>query len=79
MPWRCGLLWVLLGSSLLSGAAGGCTAGNMLWPKPEAGAFPPWSEQLSSGLRQEAASARPSGFFTDPRSQQIEKNLGGGF
>ena len=41
--------------------------------------FPTWSESLGAGARGADPAAKPSGFFTDRRSEQIERNLGGGF
>jgi hypothetical protein len=40
--------------------------------------FPGW-EESGNGIRAKNADAKPSGFFTDRRSEQIEKNLGGNF
>lgn len=41
--------------------------------------FPQWSDTLGSGVRGSTPAARPSGYFTDRRSEQIETSLGGGF
>lgn len=41
--------------------------------------FPAWSESIGAGARGHDPAAKPSGFFTDRRSEQIERNLGGGF
>jgi hypothetical protein len=41
--------------------------------------FPEWSDNLGSSVRAADSKAKPSGFFTDRRSEQIEQNLGGGF
>jgi hypothetical protein len=41
--------------------------------------FPAWSDSIGAGARGNASEAKPSGFFTDSRSEQIERNLGGGF
>jgi hypothetical protein len=41
--------------------------------------FPKWSQSLGGGVRGADSAAQPSGFFTDARSDQIERNLGGGF
>jgi hypothetical protein len=42
--------------------------------------FQTWNDSLGGGsMRGPTESAEPSGFFTDKRSDQIEKNLGGGF
>jgi len=40
--------------------------------------FAGWDES-GSGVRGKHSDAQPSGFFTDRRSEQIEKNLGGNF
>ncbi len=64
-----------LAASLCALAAGGCH-----WAEGLKGeGFPAWSEAMGEGARGNGASARPSGFFTDRRSEQIEQNLGGGF
>ena len=42
--------------------------------------FQTWNQSLSgAGLRGNDPAAEPSGFFTDMRSEEIEKSLGGGF
>ena len=41
--------------------------------------FPEWTDTLGGGVRSANPNAKPSGFFTDRRSEQIEKSLGGGF
>src|SRR5689334_539585 len=46
------------------------------WEKLKGDGFPGWSEAMGSGVRANK-DARPSGFFTDRRSEQIEKDLGG--
>lgn len=71
--------WLVVMCGAVAAASAGCAGCRWPWGATEAESFPPWSEQLSTGLRGEAQAARPSGFFTDPRSHQIEKSLGGGF
>ncbi len=41
--------------------------------------FQSWNQSLGSGMRgdDDADAANPSGFFTDRRSEEIEKSLGG--
>ena len=41
--------------------------------------FQTWNQRMGGGIRGADPSAQPSGFFTDKRSEQIEKNLGGGY
>jgi hypothetical protein len=41
--------------------------------------FPAWSDSIGAGARGNGTAAQPSGFFTDRRSEEIERNLGGGF
>jgi hypothetical protein len=42
--------------------------------------FQGWNQSLEGGgLRSTDPTAKPSGFFTDRRSDDIEKSLGGGF
>jgi hypothetical protein len=49
------------------------------WEKLKGDGFPEWSETMSSGVRGNTSGTKPSGFFTDRRSEQIERDLGGGF
>ncbi len=58
-------------------AAPGCT-----WVDALRGdGFQTWNQSLSGGggLRGNDPAAQPSGFFTDKRSEEIERSLGGGF
>jgi hypothetical protein len=58
----------------------GCTTTpRQCWESLKGEGFPGWSESLASGARGNTKDARPSGFFTDRRSEQIERDLGGGF
>ena len=41
--------------------------------------FQSWNQSLGSGMRGADEAAKSSGFFTDRRSEEIEKSLGGGF
>ena len=61
---------------LLCGAAPGCAWYDSLRGE----GFQTWNDSLGGGsMRGPTQSAEPSGFFTDKRSDQIEKNLGGGY
>ena len=55
-------------------AAGCTTTPRQMWESLKGDGFPEWSE--TPGMRG-AKSAKSSGFFTDRRSEQIEKDLGG--
>jgi hypothetical protein len=55
-------------------AAGCSTTPRQAWESLKGEGFPGWSE--SAGVRG-ATNAKSSGFFTDRRSEQIEKDLGG--
>ncbi len=71
---------ILVAVSILSVLITGCTmTPRQYWEKLKGDGFPEWSEGLSSGVRGNTSGAKPSGFFTDRRSEQIEKDLGGGF
>jgi hypothetical protein len=72
---RSGLLWC----SLISlGAAVGCTAGSRFnWDTLKGPGFPGWTEPASARAAAGSPAAKSSGFFTDRRSEQIEKDLGG--
>ena len=59
--------------------AAGCTATpRQMWESLKGDGFTGWSDDMASGIRRNK-DAKPSGFFTDRRSEQIEKSLGGGF
>src|SRR5262245_36302674 len=55
----------------------GCTTTpNQMWESLKGDGFTGWSGDFASGVRNNK-DAKPSGFFTDRRSEQIEKDLGG--
>jgi hypothetical protein len=61
-------------------ACAGCqTTPRQFWDSLKGEGFPEWSENLGGGMRGQTSNAKPSGFFTDRRSDQIEQHLGGGF
>jgi len=61
--------------TLLTGS--GCTmTPRQYWDSLKGEGFPDWNETLGTGVRG-STTARPSGFFTDRRSEQIEQRLGG--
>jgi hypothetical protein len=68
---------IALGLLLLAASPGCQWAGNY-YDSLKGEGFPAWSESMG-GARGNNATARPSGFFTDRRSEQIEQSLGGGF
>ncbi|QDU27301.1 hypothetical protein ETAA8_23880 [Anatilimnocola aggregata] len=41
--------------------------------------FSHWNDSFGGGMRGKDPDAKPSGLFTDRRSEEIEKNLGGNF
>jgi len=58
----------------------GCqTTPRQYWDSLKGDGFPEWSSAMGGGVRGKPSDAKPSGFFTDRRSEQIEQNLGGGF
>jgi hypothetical protein len=59
----------------------GCSWLKSLKTTEEDPAFPGWSNKMSSGVRAQGKEkeAKPSGLLFDKRSQEIEKNLGGGY
>jgi hypothetical protein len=70
--------WFLITAAAI--CALGCSATpRQCWESLKGDGFPGWSESLAAGARGNAQAAKPSGFFTDRRSDQIEKDLGGGF
>lgn len=68
--------WLIL---LTAVACAGCSlTPRQTWEALKGDGFPGWSDSLASGVRGNK-DAKSSGFFTDRRSEQIEKDLGGGF
>ena len=72
----------LLARVLVVAAAAACTVGcttpqRQYWESLKGNGFPGWSESMASGARGNTKAAQSSGFFTDRRSEQIEKDLGG--
>lgn len=59
--------------------AGCATTPSEYWQALKGEGFPEWSENMAAGTRGDASKVKPSGFFTDRRSEQIEQHLGGGF
>jgi len=75
MASRQALLVIVFAAAAL--CAGGCTTTpRQFWESLKGDGFPGWSDELASGVRANK-DAKPSGFFTDRRSEQIEKDLGG--
>jgi hypothetical protein len=64
--------------ALLLAASLGCQSANTYYDSLKGEGFPAWSNSMG-GARGNNPNARPSGFFTDRRSEQIEQSLGGGF
>ena len=71
------LVRCLVVASLLSSS--GCQSPQRFWNSLKGEGFPEWNGQVAGGVRGKASEVKPSGFFTDRRSEQIEQNLGGGF
>jgi len=62
----------------LAACLAGCTTTpQRFWDSLKGEGFSGWSDSIASGVRGDAKAAKPSGFFTDRRSEQIEKDLGG--
>jgi hypothetical protein len=75
-------LWCAYVSTSLAALllAPGCTmTPRQYWESLRGEGFPEWSDKTAAGVRGNTQSAKPSGFFTDKRSDQIEQDLGGGF
>ncbi|MDX1947229.1 MAG: hypothetical protein SFU86_17645 [Pirellulaceae bacterium] len=70
---------LLVAISILALAAPGCQWSRETYESLKGEGFPEWNQQLNTSSRGKADDAKPSGFFTDRRSEQIERNLGGGF
>ena len=69
----------LITSVLLLVLLAGCQTPQAWLESMKGDGFPGWSDTLGSSVRGDNPSAKPSGFFTDRRSEQIEQSLGGGF
>ena len=70
-------LFVVLATAVALSALSGCTVTpREYWEALKGEGFPGSSD---SGMRGNTNDVKPSGFFTDRRSEQIEKSLGGGF
>lgn len=62
---------------VLAAATTGCTTTpQKFWDSLKGDGFPGWSESMAGSVRGDK-DAKSSGFFTDRRSEQIEKDLGG--
>lgn len=59
--------------------APGCQWSRNYYESLKGEGFPEWSESLGASRAKDSSAVKPSGFFTDRRSEQIEKSLGGGF
>lgn len=71
---------VVVATALALCALDGCTVTpREYWEALKGEGFPGWDESNSTGMRGNTKDVKPSGFFTDRRSEQIEKSLGGGF
>lgn len=70
----CGLL------GLIAALGAGCqTTPQQYLESLKGNGFTGWSSEMGGGVRGADPNAKPSGFFTDRRSEQIEQSLGGGF
>jgi hypothetical protein len=70
----------LIIAAAMACAAGCITTPRQYWSSLKGESFPGWSENMASASRGNGAkTAEPSGFFTNRKSEQIEKDLGGGF
>lgn len=69
--------WPLAVTVVVTCLAGCCAC--PCWESLKGEGFPGWSESMGTGVRGGDSAAKPSGFFTDRKSEQIERSLGGGF
>ena len=73
------LVRLLVVAGAAAWSAGCAMTPRQYWESLKGEGFPGWSESMASGARGNTKDAKPSGFFTDRRSEQIERDLGGGF
>jgi len=79
-PWPLAALTLFLFTTGCAVLFAGCaTTPSEYWQALKGEGFPEWNENMAAGSRGDPSRAKPSGFFTDRRSEQIEQNLGGGF
>jgi hypothetical protein len=71
-------LRILVIAAVLCCAAGCTMTPRLCWVWLKGEGFTGWSDGLASGVRGNR-DARPSDYFTDRKSEQIEKDLGGDF
>jgi hypothetical protein len=57
----------------------GCQTPQTWFESLKGDGFTEWNDTLGNSVRGTNSKAKPSGFFTDRRSEQIEQSLGGGF
>ena len=69
----------LLLTALWLVTAAGCQTPQAWLDSLKGEGFTGWNDTLDNGVRGGESKAKPSGFFTDRRSEQIEQSLGGGF
>jgi hypothetical protein len=70
--------FMILGAAIALLSAG-CQTPQQYFESLKGDGFPSWSDTLGNSVRGDAPAAKPSGFFTDRRSEQIEQSLGGSF
>ena len=71
------LYYWLLFTAMMICASGCTTTPRKYWESLKGAGFPGWSESIAASARGSSKAAPPSGFFTDRRSEQIERDLGG--
>ena len=81
VPYRFHTAVLMAGALFLCASLSGCQSNPWgQWNEMIKGnGFTSWNESMSTGVRGKDPNAKPSGFFTDRKSEQIEQNLGGGF
>ena len=70
---------LLFALSLLLLTAAGCHSPQTWFESMKGDGFSESSNSLGGSVRGGNPNAKPSGFFTDRRSEQIEQSLGGSF
>ena len=66
-------------SLIALGCAAGCQTPQQYLDSLKGEGFPGWNSEMGGGVRGADPNAKPSGYFFNRKSEQIEQSLGGSF